>query len=142
MIYYSEPYSHIKDKVKVVLDLSNYATKKELNDASGVEASSLAAKRDFVKLKNQISINASSGLNNLKTKADDLDVNKLQNISVDLNKLHALVSKKVVKNIKFNKLDTKVNNLENKNPDATTLITINQCSTDKQQLEKKIGVAQ
>ena len=102
MIYYSEPYSHIKDKVKVVLDLSNYATKKELNDASGVETSSLAAKRDFVKLKNQISINASSGLNNLKTKADDLDVNKLQNISVDLNKLHALVSKKVVKNIKFN----------------------------------------
>ena len=51
MIYYSEPYSHIKDKVKVVLDLSNYATKKELNDASGVETSSLAAKRDFVKLK-------------------------------------------------------------------------------------------
>ena len=50
------------------------------------------------------------------------------------------MSKKVVKNIKFNKLDTKVNNLENKNPDATTLITINQCSTDKQKLEKKIGV--
>ena len=33
-----------------------------------------------------------------------------------------------------------MNKLENKNPDATTLITINQCSTDKQQLEEKIGV--
>ena len=28
MIYYSEPDRHIRDKFKVVLDLSNYATKK------------------------------------------------------------------------------------------------------------------
>ena len=28
MSYYREPGSHIRDKVKVVLDLSNYATKK------------------------------------------------------------------------------------------------------------------
>ena len=28
MSYYLEPDSHIRDKVKVVLDLSNYATKK------------------------------------------------------------------------------------------------------------------
>ena len=27
MSYYPEPDSHIRDKVKVVLDLSNYATK-------------------------------------------------------------------------------------------------------------------
>ena len=27
MEYYPEPESHIRDKVKVVLDLSNYATK-------------------------------------------------------------------------------------------------------------------
>ena len=30
MSYYTEPNSHIKDKVKVVLELSNYATKKGL----------------------------------------------------------------------------------------------------------------
>ena len=30
MSYYPEPDSHIRDKVKVVLDLSNYATKKNL----------------------------------------------------------------------------------------------------------------
>ena len=29
MSYYPEPDSHIRDEVKVVLDLSNYATKKE-----------------------------------------------------------------------------------------------------------------
>ena len=28
MNYYPEPEKHIRDKVKVVLDLSNYATKK------------------------------------------------------------------------------------------------------------------
>ena len=28
MSYYPEPNSHIRDKAKVVLDLSNYATKK------------------------------------------------------------------------------------------------------------------
>ena len=28
MSYYPEPESHVRDKVKVVLDLSNYATKK------------------------------------------------------------------------------------------------------------------
>ena len=29
MSYYPEPDSHIRDKVKVVLNLSNYATKKK-----------------------------------------------------------------------------------------------------------------
>ena len=44
----------------------------------------------------------------------------------------------VVKNTKFNTLKTKVNNLEKKIPEATTLIRINQCNTDKQNLEKKL----
>ena len=48
MCYYLEPDSRIRDKVKVVLDLSNYATKKELDHATGVDTSDLAAKKDFV----------------------------------------------------------------------------------------------
>ena len=36
MSYYSEPDSHIRGKVKVVLDLSNYATKKKLDHATGM----------------------------------------------------------------------------------------------------------
>ena len=49
-----------------------------------------------------------------------------------------------MKNTKFNKLKTKVNNLEKQISEATTLIHINQCNTDtnkqiKQNLEKKIG---
>ena len=42
MIYYPEPDSHIRDKVKVVLDLSNYATKKELD--YDIDSYDLAAK--------------------------------------------------------------------------------------------------
>ena len=37
MHYYPEPDSHIRDKVKVVLDLWSYASKKELIDATGVD---------------------------------------------------------------------------------------------------------
>ena len=51
MSYYPESDSHIRDKVKVVLDLSNYATKKELEHATGVDISDLAAKKDFISFK-------------------------------------------------------------------------------------------
>ena len=44
MSCYPEPRSHIKDKVEIVLDLSNLATKKELHHATGVDRSDLAAK--------------------------------------------------------------------------------------------------
>ena len=78
-------------------------------------------------------------MNNLKTKVDDLDVGKLKTVPVDLKKLSDVVANEVVKNTKFNTLKTKVNSLEKKIPDATTLIHINQYNTDKQNLEKKIG---
>ena len=45
MSCYSEPDSHIKDRAKVVLDSSNYATKEELDHATGVDTSDLAAKK-------------------------------------------------------------------------------------------------
>ena len=45
MSYYQELDSHIRDKVKVVLELPNYATKKELNNATGVYTSNLASKK-------------------------------------------------------------------------------------------------
>ena len=45
MSYYPEPDSHMRDKIKVVLDLTNYDTKKELGHATGVDTSDLAAKK-------------------------------------------------------------------------------------------------
>ena len=47
MGYYPEPESHIRDKVKVVSDLSNYAAKK-LEHATGVDTSDLAAKKTLL----------------------------------------------------------------------------------------------
>ena len=78
-------------------------------------------------------------MNNLKSKVDVLDVGKLNTVPVDLKKLSDVVHNEVVKNTNFNTLNTKVNNLEEKIPDATTLIHINQYNTDKQNLEKQIG---
>ena len=145
MSYYPEPDGHIRDKVKIVLDLSNYATKKELDHAIGVDTSDLAAKIDFIALKSEVDkldinklVNFPTSLNNLKTKVYDLDVAKLKSISLDLQKLSDAVDNEVIKNTKFNTLKTKGNNLEKKIPDATTLIHINQNNTDKQNLEKKI----
>ena len=91
MRHYPEPDSHIKDKGKVVLDLSNYATKKELEHATGVETSDLAAKKHIIALKNEADkldvnklVNAPNTLNNIKTKVDHLDVDKLKTVSIDL----------------------------------------------------------
>ena len=41
MSYYPEADSHIRYKVKVVLDLSNYATKIKLDHAAGIDTSDL-----------------------------------------------------------------------------------------------------
>ena len=47
MSYYPGPDSHVRDKVKIVLDLSDYATKKELEHATGIDTSDLAAKKSW-----------------------------------------------------------------------------------------------
>ena len=47
MSYYPQTGRHIRDKVNVVLDLSNYTTKKELDHATGVDTSDLTAKKRF-----------------------------------------------------------------------------------------------
>ena len=90
MSYYPKPESHIREKVKVVLDLSNYATKKELEHAKDIKLTSV-----------------STSLNNLKTKAYDLEVGKIKTVPVDLKKSNDVVDNKVLKNIKFNTLKCK-----------------------------------
>ena len=47
MSYYPEPDSHIRDKFKIVLDLTNYAAKKESKHATGVDTSGLASKKKY-----------------------------------------------------------------------------------------------
>ena len=45
MRYYPEPDIHIRDKVKVLLDLSSCTTKRELKHAAGVDTYDSAAKK-------------------------------------------------------------------------------------------------
>ena len=116
--YYPETDSHNREKVKVVLDLSNYATKKELDHATGVDLIQLL-KKDFIGLRtekldiNKL-VNVSTSLNNLKTKIADLDVSKLKAVPINLKKLSDIVDNNVVMNTKFNTLKTKINSLEKK----------------------------
>ena len=77
---------------------------------------------------------APAGLNDLKTKVDNLDVGKLTTVPVDLIELGNVVSKEVIKKTVYNTLNTKVNNSEKKIPN--TLIKSNQYNTDKRNLEK------
>ena len=74
--------------------MSNYATKKELEHATGVDTSDSVATKDFIGLKakdDKVDSNKlfyiSTSLNNLKTKIDDIDVCKLETVPIDLKKL-------------------------------------------------------
>ena len=53
---------------------------------------------------------------------------------LDLKKLSYVVDNEVVKNTEFNTLKTKVNNLEEKIPDATTFILINQYKIQRKKI--------
>ena len=85
MIFYSELDSHLRNKNKVEIDLSNYFTKSKLEHAAGVDFIALKAEVDKLDI-NKL-INVPTSLNNLKTKVYDLDVGKLKTLSVDLKKV-------------------------------------------------------
>ena len=74
--------------------MSNYATKSDLKNATGVDISDFAKKTDLANLKfvvDKLDIdkfeNVPSNLINLKSKVDKLDIGKLETTPVDLSKL-------------------------------------------------------
>ena len=75
--YFPEPKSS-GGRVKVELDWSNYATKTDLKNATGVDNSSFAKKVDLA---------------SLKSDADKLDIDKLKNIPINLSNLKSKVEK-------------------------------------------------
>ena len=136
MSYYPELDSHIREKFKVVLDLSNYASKKELGFATGVDTSDEADKKDVIALKTEVDklninklVNVPTSLNNLKTKVEELDIGKLRKCSHRLKKISDATDNEFAN---FITLETKVNNLEQDISDATALI----CNLEKK-LEKR-----
>ena len=113
--------------------MSNYATKNKSGHATGIDTYDLAAQKDFIDFKAEVDkldvsklVTVTTSVNNLKTKVDDLDVGKFKVVPVDLRRSSDVVDNEAVKNTKCSTLKTKVNNLEKRIPDATTLIHINQ----------------
>ena len=101
---FSPPYSHSKNKIEVELDLSNYATKSDLKNASDVDTSQFAKKDDLANLKPEVDKldidkleKVPSGLNNLKSKVDKLDVGKLTPVPTDLSKLSNAIKMMLLK---------------------------------------------
>ena len=79
-----------RGKVKVQLDLSNYATKTYLKNATGVDTSKevdlASLKSNVDKLNIDKLKNVPSGLTSLKSKVDKLDIGKLETTPADLSK--------------------------------------------------------
>ena len=124
--YYPEPKSLVI-RVKAELCLSNYATKADLKDASGVDTSKCAKKVDLASLKSKVDKlnivklkNVPSNLGNLKSKVEKIDDGKLVSVSVDLSKLSDVAKNAVVKKYVYN---AKIKNIEDKIPDITNLAT-------------------
>ena len=125
--YFPKPYEPFGGDINVKVDLSNYATKSDLKNATGIDTSKLAAKSDLVSLKAEVDKldidklkSVPTNLSNLKSKVDKLDIGKLETTPVDLSKLSNVVKNDVVKKDIYN---AKIKNIEDKIPDITRLAT-------------------
>ena len=97
MSQYFAPYRSFVGNIKVELDLGSYAIKTDLKNMTHVDVSSFATK---------------TNLGSLKTEVDKIDIAKLTPVPNDLAKLSNAVKNDVVKNTKYNKLVTKVDNID------------------------------
>ena len=110
--YFPKPYEPFGGDINVRVDLSNYATKNDIKNITHVDTSSFSVK---------------TNLANLKSEVDKLYVDKLKSIPTDLSKLSDVVKNDVVKKTDYNKLVTKVDNIDTsglvKKTDHNTKIT-------------------
>ena len=86
MSTYFPPYNNSIKNMKVELDLSNYATKKDIKDITHIDASGFAPKTKLAAL---------------KTEVDKIDTDKLKTVPDDLAKLSNVVKNDVVKKTDF-----------------------------------------
>ena len=119
--YFPKPYEPFGGDINVKFDLCNYATKTDLKNVTHVDVSSFALK---------------SNLARLNTDVDKSDMDKLTAIPNDLAKLNNMVKNEVVKKTEYDKLITKVDNI-----DTTGFVLKTTYDTDKSDLEKKISDA-
>ena len=95
--YFLKPFKSFGGNINVKVDLSNYATKTDLENVTHVDTLSFALK---------------TNLANLKTEVDKLDIDKLAPVPADLSKLSDAVKNDPVNKTVYDKLVAKVNNIE------------------------------
>ena len=115
--YFPTPLSDYEN-IKVNIDLTNYAAKKDINDITHVDTSNFALK---------------TNLANLKTEVDKLDIDKLVPIPNELSKLSNVVKNDVVKKTVYDKLVAKVDNI-----DTSDFLLKTNYDTKLTELENKI----
>ena len=116
--YFSKSFRSFGRNINVKVDLSSYATKNDLKNVAHVDNSRFALKPNLA---------------NLKTEVDKLGIGKLVPVPVDLSKLTDAVKNDVVKKTVYDKLVTKVNNI-----DTSDFVLKTKYNTDKTELENKI----
>ena len=131
---YSPPYKSSSNNIKVELDLSNYATKDDVKNITHVDVSNYETKTNLAAL---------------KTEVDKIDVDKLKTVPNDLAKLSNVAKNEVVKKTdfradtyvtrtKFNALDDKIDKVERKIPDISSLETKRNVTTLVNNLNNRI----
>ena len=140
MSQFFPPYStsHFKN-IKVELDLSNYATKSDLKNRTHIDTSSFATKNN---------------LNDLKTKVNKLDIDKLVPVPGDLAKLFNKLANVLTAKTDFNalktdvdgidttKYDSEVGNLKLKISDIRGLLQTSTFNSKITEIEGKITTAE
>ena len=116
--YFPKPFRGFGRNINVKVDPLNYATKADIKNISHVDTSGVAVKRNLA---------------NLKTEVHKLDIDKLVPVPTDLNKLSCVVKNDVVKKDAFDKLVTKVDNI-----DTSGFVLKTKYDTDKPELGNKI----
>ena len=114
--YFPKPYEPLERDRNFKVDLSHYATKTDFKKAIGIDTSNLGLKWNLAKLKAEI---------------NKKDIDELK--TVDLSKLSNVVKNEVVKKTVYDKLVTKVNNI-----DIGEFALKTKYNTDKSDFEKKI----
>ena len=115
--YFPKPYEPFGGDINVKAELSNYATKADLKNATVIDTTKPAAK---------------SHLAGLKAEVDKLDIDKLIPAPIDLSKLSDAVKNDVKKTV-YDKLVIKVNTIG-----TSGFVLKTKYDTDKSYLEKKI----
>ena len=95
-----EQYNSSKNKMKVKLNLPNYATKSDFKNATGVVTSNFAKKSDLASLKSDVYELDNDKLKNVPYYFDSLEskvCDVLKPIPTDLKKSSDVVYKKIVK---------------------------------------------